>query len=266
MGQYPWTEVALFLVLHILVFYPTRNRLYRLVVLFAMFYAAARLYLTSEVPNPPKFAYTLGNTIGFYFTFTTYLLCAEGTFPDHWRRVRDEVRTRGNPGGLNNLPSNFPFVKKLWWMLDITHSPRMVGWVREPREHLPPHPPPSRPAFLWKTFAKFLVNAFLIPELLALMLSQTPQFGSRLHDSTDRPEISLAGVPLLHRVPYALAHIIRTASAISAPHNFLAFVFVGLGLSDPTLWPDMWGRWEDAFTIRKIWGYVVLHTLSFHKE
>lgn len=256
MGQYPWIEVLLFLVLRIVIFYPTRYRIHRVIVLAAMFYVAAKIYQTPEITDPVTVTYSVGIAIALYFIFTAYLLCSGGTFPDHWRRVRDEVRSGVDPGGSDNLPSNFPLTKKLWWMLDIAYSPRMVGWIQEPRDHLRPHPPPERRTFLWKTFLKFVVNAFVIPDLLTLVIGQTPVFDSRLHDPTDGPETYLAAVPLLRRMPYVLAYALRVAAFISVPHNLTALVCVGLGRSSPTLWPDMWGRWRDAYTIRRLWGYV----------
>lgn len=266
MGQYPWAYVLLFQILHVIVLYPTPRRLYRVAVLAAMIYAAAQIYQTAGVTDPINITYTVGIAIAFHFTFTAYLLCAEGTFPDHWRRVRDEVDAGGDRGGLENLPSNFPLTKKLWWMLDITYSPRMVGWVQEPRDQLPPHPPPSRSAFLWKTSLKLVVSAFLVPDLLSLVIGQTPVFDSRLHDPTDGPETYLAAVPFLRRVPYILAYGFNVAAFLSTPFNFTALVSVGLGRSSPTLWPDMWGRWGEAYTVRKLWGYVVFKTWSFRIE
>jgi hypothetical protein len=250
-------EVLLLQVLHVIVFYPTRHRLYRIVVLAATFYVAAQIFQTTEVTDPIRMTYIVGTGIGYHFVFTTYLLCAEGTFPDHWRRVRDEVRAGANPGDSDNLPSNFPLTKKLWWMVDITYSIRMVGWIQEPRDHLPPHPPPSRPMFLWKTLVRAVVGAFLVSDLISLVIGQTPAFDSRLHDPTDGPETYLAAIPFLRRVPYILAYGFRTEAALCTPHRFVALVCVGLGLSSPTLWPDMWGRWGEAYTVRKLWGYVI---------
>ena len=266
MGRYPWTEVLLFQVLRIIIFYPTRHHVYRVVVLTAMFYAAAKIYLTPEVTDPITVTYSVGTMITTCFIFTAYLLCAEGTFPDHWRRVRDEVRAGADSDGLDNPPSSFPLTKKFWWMFDIAHSPRMVGWVQEPRAHLPPHPPPSRRAFLEKTFLKFVVNTFIIPDLATLLFGQTLPFDSRLHDPADGPETYLAAVPFLLRAPYVLAYGVMVAAFISIPYNFMALVCVGLGCSSPTLWPDIWGRWGDAYTIRRLWGYVLSTVFYFHSQ
>ena len=37
-----------------------------------------------------------------------------------------------------------------------------------------------------------------------------------------------------------------------------SLVAVGLGLSRPEDWPDTFGSWSDAYTLRRLWGYVYL--------
>ena len=261
MGRYPWAEVILFEVLHIIVFYPTHQHAYRVVVLAAMIYIAAQIYRTPEVTDPLTVTYTVGCTIVFHLGFALYLLFAEGPFPDHWRRVRDEVHAKDGAGGFHTTPSNFPLTKKLWWMVDIAYSVRMVGWVQEPRNCLPPHPPPSRSTFIWKTFLKLVINTVII-DFTSSVFALSPAFDSRLHDPTDGPETYLAAVPLLRRVPYILAYGVMMHAGLGALHNVIALACVGVCGSSPTLWPDIWGRWGDAYTIRKLWGCVRRRT--FH--
>jgi len=255
MGQYPWAEVFLFEILHNSILYPTRHHAYRVVLLAAAVYLAVRIFLTPEVTYPLATTHSVGCAIASKFMFMVYLLFTEGSFPDHWRRVRDEVNVKADAGGLEKLPSNFPLTKKLWWMVDITYSVRMIGWVQEPRDCMPPHPPPSRRTFLWKTFLKFIMNT-TTADIMISALALTPAFDHRLHDPTDGPETYLAAVPFFRRIPYTLAWGIGTGASIGAMHNALALVCVGLGHSNPTLWPDICGRWGDAYTVRKIWGYV----------
>ena len=259
MGRYPWAEVLLFEVLHIVVFYPTRQRAYRVVVLATMFYVATQIYLTPQVTNPLTVTYTVGGVVGFHLAFTAYLLFVEGPFPDHWRRVRDEVHAKADAGS-DVVPSNFPLAKKLWWMIDIAYSIRMVGWVQEPRNCLPPRPPPPRLPFLRKTFFKLVVNSIII-DFTTSVFALSPAFDSRLHDPADGPETYLAAVPLLRRVPYILTYALMQSAGMCAIHNITALVCVGLGRSSPTLWPDMWGRWEDAYTVANFWGYVLWRTI-----
>ncbi|KAF9646131.1 hypothetical protein BDM02DRAFT_3172253 [Thelephora ganbajun] len=254
MGRYLWAEVLLFEVLHIIVLYPTRQDAYRVVVLTAMVYVAAQIFLTPEFTDPPVVTYTVGGMIAFHFAFTAYLLFAEGTFPNHWRRVRDEVHAKADASGLDNLPSSFPLTEKFWWMVDIAYGIRMIGWVQEPINCLPPHPPPSRRDFLWKTLLKFIFHFAALDLTTGFLFSGNPAFDSRMHDPTDGPETYLAAVPLLHRIPYILGYGIIVGATVSVAHNMIALVCIGLGRSSPTLWPDMWGRWGDAYTVRKLWG------------
>ena len=255
MGRYPWAEVILFEILYIAALYPTHHHAYRVVIIAAMVYVAVQIHSTPEVTDPLMITTVVGCTVGAHFVFITYLFFAEGSFPDNWRRVRDEVHAKGDAGGSDRLPSNFPLTKKLWWMLDLAYSPRMVGWVQEPRNGIPPHPPPSRRKFLSKTFLKLIKNA-IVSDFAGSVLALSPAFDYRVHDPTDGPETYLAAVPLLRRAPYVLSHVVRVKTSMSAANNAMALVRVGLCNSSPTLWPDLWGRWRDAYTVRKLWGYV----------
>lgn len=245
-------KLLLFEALRIIALYPTRNRVYRLVTYATTTYVMAQLFLTPDPTDSIPTANSIGNRIAVHFGFITYLFFAEGSFPDHWRRVRDEDHAKEGSG---NLPSNFPFMKKLWWTLDIAYSLRMVGWVQEPRDCLPQHPPPSRRRFFWKTSLKLAVNSVFL-DLLTLATTQNVVFDSRLHNPTDGPETYLAAVPLLHRVPYVLAYGFSIETGAAAFLNVVGLICVGLCGSSPTLWPDLWGRWGDAYTVRKLWGCV----------
>ena len=253
-----WAEFLLFEALFTIVLYPTRHHVYWAVILAALIYITTRFYLEL---GAVKGAYVLWGRIVTRFLFTAYILCVEGSFPNGWRRAHDGVHAKVDPDSLGNLPSNFPLTKKLWWTLDLAYSPRMVGWVREPQDRLPPHPPPSHITFLWKTFLKCILNT-LVLDLTSLVFTQSSAFDSRMHDPTDGPETYLAAIPLLRRVPYVLAFCVRLGSWMSRNHNMVALVCVGLGGSNPTLWPDFMGDWRDAYTVRKLWRYV--YTAAFH--
>ena len=254
MGQYPRTEYFLFEVLYTTFFYPTRRRAYRVVALTVMVHLATQIYLSPEVTDSARLRYAMGFMVASRLMFVAYILLAEGPFPDSWRRLRDEVHEGTDASSSDKAPSNFPLTKKLWWMVDIAWGTRMIGWVQEPHG-MPPHPSPSRRTFLWKTSSKFIKNV-IIADLATSVLALSPAFDNRVHDPTDGPETYLAAVPLLHRVPYVLSWIVEMATTASATQNIIALVCVGLGYSSPTLWPDAWGSWRDAYTVRKLWGYA----------
>ena len=255
MGRYPRAQFLLLEVLHLVILYPTRRNACRVVALAARIYVTARIFQTPGAADPPSVGYTMGCMIANRFMFMVYLLFAEGTFPDHWRRVRDEVHAKADASGLDSQPSNFPLTKKFWWMVDIAYSVRMIGWVQEPQNGIPPRPPPSRRVFLRKTAIKLIINT-VIADFATSALALSPAFDRRVHDATDGPETYLAAVPFLRRAPYVLAFGMMSAAVAGILHNVLALVCVGLCHSSPTLWPDVWGRWGDAYTVRKFWGCV----------
>jgi len=111
MGRYPWAEFILFELLHAIALYPTHQRAYQMVVFAAMTYVAAQIYLKQEATDSVAVAWSLSVTIAFYLGRTAYVLFAEGPFPDHWRRVRDEVHAKADAGGSDVLPSNFPWTE-----------------------------------------------------------------------------------------------------------------------------------------------------------
>ena len=257
MGRSLGTDLLFFEALYTIFPFPTRQHAYRAVVLVAMIYLAAQIYLAQGDSNSVWMEHVAGFTVASHFMFVAYLLLAEGSFefPNHWRRVRDETKAGDNPGSLDNLPSNFPLTKKVWWMLDIAWGMRMIGWVQEPRSYAPPRPPPSRRTFLQRTFLKFVTNT-IIGDLATSAFALNPAFDHRLHDPTDGPETYLAAVPLLHRVPYVLSWATGARARLSARHNAIALLCVGLGNSSPTLWPDIWGSWGDSYTVRGLFGYA----------
>ena len=96
----------------------------------------------------------------------------------------------------------------------------------------------------------------IILDLTNSVFALSPAFDHRVHDLTDGPETYLTAVPLLRRVPYVLSYGIKIAAVVGVIHNTMGLLCVGLGYSSPTLWPDIWGRWRDAFTLRQLWGCV----------
>lgn len=67
----------------ILTFYPIHRHVYKDVALVATIYIAAKTYATPEINIPPTIMYFMGYGIASHFAFATFILYAEGSFPDH---------------------------------------------------------------------------------------------------------------------------------------------------------------------------------------
>ena len=67
-------------------------------------------------------------------------------------------------------------------------------------------------------------------------------------------------VPVLHRVLVQTSFMVSFAVLIRAVivgvYSVMALSCVGLGVSEPALWPPISGSLFDAWSIRRLWGYV----------
>ena len=114
------------------------------------------------------------------------------------------------------------------------------------------HPPPSRRQSFWKAHLK-LIKSSVVADIAIPLMALSPAFDNRVPDPTDGPETHLNAVQFLRRVPYVLLFGIRTKAGTGVMHHFTSSLFLSLG-SSSMFWPDSWGRWGDAYTVRKPWG------------
>ena len=101
--------------------------------------------------------------------------------------------------------------------------------------------------------------SFVLSELGSLVLAQSQAFDPRVHDPSDCPETSdLVAVPFLRRTIHIWARSNSVSSGTAILQKGFTLVCVGLGASSsPTLWPEVWGRWGDAYTIRRFGGTCI---------
>ena len=109
-----------------------------------------------------------------------------------------------------------------------------------------------------------LITNLIIVDLVGSVTARSPPSNSHLpHDSINFLNVVFSVAPLLRHAPFVVGLAVVTGAALEATHNLAALVFVGLGLSSPTLWPDVLGHWGDAYTVRKLWGYVFWRIFRF---
>ena len=41
---------------------------------------------------------------------------------------------------------------------------------------------------------------------------------------------------------------------IAMQYSLVAAIFVAAGISQPRDWPEVYGHWSDAYTVRRFWG------------
>ena len=142
----------------------------------------------------------------------------------------------------------FGLWERLQWAVQLLFSPRGIGWDHEPKNVLPPHPNLTRRQFLSSRLLR-LVAAVLINDVTTHCTRLDPFFAK------DAPPFSQQPFPW--RFLGVVLFVVMSASYMNAGYNFCSLVMVGSGLSKTEMWPDLFGKWSDAYTIRRFWGCVI---------
>lgn len=74
---------------------------------------------------------------------------------------------------------------------------------------------------------------------------------------------SLLSDSLSQQILFGWLMAIRSYFDMAAGYHVISLLGVGLGLTQPALWPPMFGSFTEAFTVRKLWGkqhWVILFT------
>jgi hypothetical protein len=158
--------------------------------------------------------------------------------------VQRELRMVGQRESI----SSSGFWARLKWGLQLFFSGRGVGWTHEPRSVLPPHPTLSRIQFVMSRLG-WLITYLLINDVVTILVRKSPFFV--------KGALPFALQPLEWRFWSTLLFAIGTSVHITIPHLVCSIICVGSGFSRPDMWPHLFGKWSDAYTIRRFWGYVI---------
>lgn len=143
--------------------------------------------------------------------------------------------------------SNAGLLQRLKWGLHLLANHRGVGWTHEPKSVLPSHPNLTRGQFLASRLLR-LAAIVLTSDVAHIMVRANPFLAKTAPPFVQQPW------------PWRFWSIFLIAvtqwCGLSIMHTFCSIVFVGSGLSTPDLWPNTFGKWGDAYTIRRFWGYV----------
>jgi hypothetical protein len=59
---------------------------------------------------------------------------------------------------------------------------------------------------------------------------------------------------LSRQILFAWLYAIRSYFDLAYGYHICALVAVGIGLTEPALWPSLFGSFTEAYTMRKVWG------------
>ncbi|KAG6835667.1 hypothetical protein H0H93_015926 [Arthromyces matolae] len=186
--------------------------------------------------------YSMGSTIGGQFFTALHLLLLVDPIKQY-RHVRDtdDPRTR-------------PLLKRVYWTGCIIHSPRGIGWnyqvglIKLVTPHVPPRPRSTRWYFIASRILRALA-CFLVIDAAQTFIHTNSLF-LHAHDT----KVSITSQSLLFRCLNIIAWISTPLAGVRMQYYMISAVNVSLGLSVPGDWPDPYGNWSDAYTVRNLWG------------
>jgi hypothetical protein len=254
-----WFCIAISQSLHISLYYATRTIYFKQWVLTPAIVATAVYVLENSskyldgTTRRTIILHANGARVVHVLYSMLFLIFLEPSFPDFWRRVKDEESRESEK---DKDPYNFSLGRKVGWTLDLYQSPRGVGWTHEPTKALPPRPNCSRSVFICSRLFGALIY-FLVYDFSVTHQFRNPSFDTRVHQPSDGPETYIRCQPLLRRIPDIISWGLTFISGTTLLYTALAVISVGLRLSEPAEWPHIMGSFQECYTIRRFWGLVI---------
>ncbi|OAX38573.1 hypothetical protein K503DRAFT_691336, partial [Rhizopogon vinicolor AM-OR11-026] len=130
--------------------------------------------------------------------------------------------------------------KRYFDVICVSHSPRAIGWSHQVC-NIPPQQP--RRSFIFRSTlrAAWYVVFF---ETGRLYVWYNPAFSSA----------TIGGQGYVVHCMDTVIFIGLACWASNAVYFVVAAGSVAIGLFEPRMWPDLFGVWVDAYTIRRFWG------------
>ncbi|KAE9395795.1 hypothetical protein BT96DRAFT_825753 [Gymnopus androsaceus JB14] len=189
--------------------------------------------------------YSNGSTLGGDIFKTLYLLFLVDPVLD-WRHRSD---------GETKIVDR-PRWQRIYWCLCASFTLRGVGWNYQ----VPGVPSPSRmnqSLFLCCTVGR-VVSSYLLLDIVQCSMQAIPFFSEPLPNATVR------SYSYLHQVLYMVLCFAVPYGALRFHYYLAALGAVIFGYSSQEDWPDFFGSWFDAYSVRNLWGKTWHQMLRRH--
>ena len=74
------------------------------------------------------------------------------------------------------------------------------------------------------------------------------------HNPAFKSPVTFASLTLVNLHTAAVVYMLCYYSVVVILHALTAALIVGCTSADPSSWPNMFGKWRDAYTIGRCWG------------
>ncbi|KAF8993355.1 membrane bound O-acyl transferase family-domain-containing protein [Cyathus striatus] len=124
--------------------------------------------------------------------------------------------------------------ERVKWAMQLLGSPRHVGWKHEP---------------VWQFVTTRIVHCvgyYALSDVLHTYMCYSPAFR--------RDGVSIAEGGILVRLLNTGLHAAHIWAFVSLVYTIGAVVAVATYLTEASEWPATFGKWSDAYTVRRFWG------------
>lgn len=153
-----------------------------------------------------------------------------------------------------------PLKQRMKWALNLYINPRGIGWAHE-APHTPPRVPlsTSRSSFVFRQLRRAVICISL--ECAAYTLNASNPF------MTDKT-LLLRNAPFKWRALGTAGFALAGYARINWMHCFLSATIVGIGFSIPERWPNLFGSFTSATTVRLVWRsvFTTMCTTKLHTD
>ena len=202
--------------------------------------------------------YSTGTALGTLWFSTLHLLLLVDTMAEY-RHETHKISLAELPlwGRVYNALCIITNVRGIGWNYQVKYHIDLLikkDLQQTKIEHHPPLPEHTRLQFVVSRAIRIAWYT-LLADMAQVFISLNPIFW--LPEDQARP---LRSQGLVLSVASILAFMCRAYSTQNMAYDLMALVSVALGVSEPKYWPVSYGRWRDAYTIRRFWGFVSTYT------
>lgn len=158
--------------------------------------------------------------------------------------VQKDIYPKGRPPGMKGVEADEALMKRFRRALSLYTAPRGIGWSFELRI-LPKPSTKPRFAFVLSRIARALAGT-LIGTFASVMVNSNPALSGNT--------LSMRDMGWFYHTTGVFAFALNIVARIFAVHSALAAFCVGIGISGPQEWPDLFGSPFDAYSVQRFWG------------
>ncbi|CDO68589.1 hypothetical protein BN946_scf184996.g20 [Trametes cinnabarina] len=155
-----------------------------------------------------------------------------------------------------------PLLTKIWYSLCIIHNTRLIG-TNAQVANIPPPFKGTRSQFLWRRLQQLLISLALL-DMIAYFIHSYQYFYKP--GSAAPAHLYSGALGYLIRTGCSGIWLVRLYLLLKLSYTVMSMVAVAtrFGHGNPEDWPEYFGSWSEAYTVRRLWGRAWHQALRRH--